>query len=980
MNLMFAGAPFNSDISSWDVSHVTDMSGMFSGATSFNSDISSWNVSQAVHMYTMFAGATSFNQDISSWDVSSATDMFWMFSGASSFRQNLGAWYIIPDSTTIHRDDAPGTVGTISPQNTFLDDHSPTYGIGTGGDSGLFNITGSDLVLDAIPDKPAYTVNVTSTGNFGTNNHHMLQISVSAPNSPPDADAGPDQTVQGGSTVRLSGNATDPDADALTYEWTHDSILNITLADAASLSTTFIAPAVHANATITFTLTASDAAANTTDSVRITITPAAAPPAIPTNLRAAPAIFSATLTWDDPNDDTITGYKILYRIPATQPNLHTLVNDTGSARTTYAVQNLEPGTAYIFRIIAISEHGESERSGPAGASTLQNNPPVSDAGPDQTVRPGQTTMLNGTASYDPNGHAISYAWNQTSGPVISLSGHDTASPTFEAPAVTNHTVLTFQLTISDGRLISNDTVDITIQPDRPPTITLSGHTNMTISVGSTYAEPGYTATDDIDGDITANVTVSGTIDANTTGTYTIRYDVTDSSGNAAPTQTRTIHVTDTTPPSITLAGQAHITISVGTTYTDPSYTATDNYDGDITGSVTVSGTVDTTMLGTYAIRYDVTDSSGNAAVQQTRIVNVVDETPPVIALSGSANMTVSVGATYTDPGYTATDNYDGDITGSVVVTGTVDATALGTYTIRYDVSDSSGNAAPTQTRTVHVTDTTPPVITLSGASSMLIPFGSTYTEPGYTATDNYDGNITGSVTVSGTVDTSTAGAYTILYDVSDSSGNAAVQQTRIVSVSTPPPPAAPASLLASNITATSAALSWDAPSGHVTGYKILYRISGPGSQLETLVTNTGNALTTHVVQGLEPGTGYAFRVIAIGPGGESQMSGFVRVDTDAPPPPASPASLQVSNVTASSVMLSWDAPADPSITGYKIMYRTPATQSNLSILVANTGSADTSYTVSDLKPDTVYIFRVIAVNDHGESQMSNSVRVTTPGG
>ena len=87
-----------------------------------------------------------------------------------------------------------------------------------------------------------------------------------------------------------------------------------------------------------------------------------------------------------------------------------------------------------------------------------------------------------------------------------------------------------------------------------------------------------------------------------------------------------------------------------------------------------------------------------------------------------------------------------------MVTGTVDTATLGTYTIQYDVSDSSGNAATTQTRTVHVTDTTPPAITLSGSANMTISVGSAYTEPGYTATDDYDGNITGNVVVTGTVD------------------------------------------------------------------------------------------------------------------------------------------------------------------------------------------------------------------------------------
>ena len=64
---MFSGSSFNQDISSWDVSNVTDMSYMFSGS-SFNQDISSWDVSNVTDMRSMFFGS-SFNQDISSWVV-----------------------------------------------------------------------------------------------------------------------------------------------------------------------------------------------------------------------------------------------------------------------------------------------------------------------------------------------------------------------------------------------------------------------------------------------------------------------------------------------------------------------------------------------------------------------------------------------------------------------------------------------------------------------------------------------------------------------------------------------------------------------------------------------------------------------------------------------------------------------------------------------------------------------------------------------
>ena len=72
------------DISKWDVSNVTNMKNMFTNRT-FNQDISGWDVSKVTDMSSMFNGATSFNQDISKWDVSKATDMSSMFNGATSF-------------------------------------------------------------------------------------------------------------------------------------------------------------------------------------------------------------------------------------------------------------------------------------------------------------------------------------------------------------------------------------------------------------------------------------------------------------------------------------------------------------------------------------------------------------------------------------------------------------------------------------------------------------------------------------------------------------------------------------------------------------------------------------------------------------------------------------------------------------------------------------------------------------------------------
>lgn len=65
---------FNQDISSWDVSNVSNMTAMFNEASSFNKDISAWDVSNVIYMNNMFKGATSFNQDISGWDVSNVKE------------------------------------------------------------------------------------------------------------------------------------------------------------------------------------------------------------------------------------------------------------------------------------------------------------------------------------------------------------------------------------------------------------------------------------------------------------------------------------------------------------------------------------------------------------------------------------------------------------------------------------------------------------------------------------------------------------------------------------------------------------------------------------------------------------------------------------------------------------------------------------------------------------------------------------------
>ena len=171
--------------------------------------------------------------------------------------------------------------------------------------------------------------------------------------------------------------------------------------------------------------------------------------------------------------------------------------------------------------------------------------------------------------------------------------------------------------------------------------------------------------------------------------------------NKEPTAVKPRVEKDTIPPIIELEGQIELHLAAGECFTEPGWNATDDRDGDVSGSVACSGVVDTSRPGTYVLSYAVRDSSGNLATA-TRQVVVKDETPPIIALIGESEVKVPLGQGFNDPGAEARDNCDGDISAQITVEGisSLDVSKPGVYSIVYTAKDKAGNRASTERRVI----------------------------------------------------------------------------------------------------------------------------------------------------------------------------------------------------------------------------------------------------------------------------------------
>ena len=323
-----------------------------------------------------------------------------------------------------------------------------------------------------------------------------------------------------------------------------------------------------------------------------------------------------------------------------------------------------------------------------------------------SLQGGESVTLEcGQRFGDPGATAINGTGDSIEVTVAYSNGFDP-----DAPAAGTYTA-TYSAT--EGANSVSATRNITVTDTEAPAITVDGANPYRIQQGSCspFVDPGATAFDTCAGSRAVTSSISGpggatSIDTNVAGVYTVTYTATD--GTRSSTATRTVIVgtfpedevdqpgTANVPPTLVLNGDDQITVECGSAFTDPGATAS------VCGNpvqVTVTGAANPNVPGIYTVTYSA--SANGFTTEVTRIVTVQDTVAPVITLNGANPMQVGFGTVFTDPGATASDGCAGNLTSSIVVTGSVDTNTVGFYALTYSVSDPSGHS-DTKVRTVEV--------------------------------------------------------------------------------------------------------------------------------------------------------------------------------------------------------------------------------------------------------------------------------------
>ena len=282
-----------------------------------------------------------------------------------------------------------------------------------------------------------------------------------------NAVAGPDQRVNGGSTVFLDGSASSDDSGntIVSYEWEQLTNLAITLNNENSATASFeaVTPTLVASLTGIFQLTVTNDIGETdTDTVDITILrldePLTAQAINQTVLEQTTVYLDGSSSFD--NDNNITDF-LWEQISGDSV---VLMNETASIAEFMAPDVADNDTTTLgFRLTVTNDDNLQDSIDVTITVNAENNDLIADAGSDQLVEEGDTVTLDGSGSTDPDDTITSYSWKQVSGSTVVFTSTDTATGifTFTAPEVSTTEALVFRLEVTNSNA-QTATDDVTI--------------------------------------------------------------------------------------------------------------------------------------------------------------------------------------------------------------------------------------------------------------------------------------------------------------------------------------------------------------------------------------------------------------------------------------------------------------------------------------------------------------------------------------
>ena len=253
--------------------------------------------------------------------------------------------------------------------------------------------------------------------------------------------------------------------------------------------------------------------------------------------------------------------------------------------------------------------------------------------PEISSNPASVSILQGTGttlSVQANGKFLTYQWQRNG---VNLAGETNASLVL-SDANASVDDANYSVVISnDWGNVTSQVVSISVATALP-TITLNGLASLTHEAATAYSDAGASALDALGNDLNSSILVTGAdVNVTSVGPHFITYSVTDAGGNSN-SATRTVTVEDTTNPVLSLIGDSNYTHGLNTAWVDPGYDANDTLDGNLTASVSITGTVDVNTTGTYTLNYSVSDTAGNQA-DINRTVNVLPMGPWTFTNAGA---------------------------------------------------------------------------------------------------------------------------------------------------------------------------------------------------------------------------------------------------------------------------------------------------------------------------------------------------------